>query len=305
MNLLIYSNAREDGEEVSHSSGIMTALETGARAHNMRFERVGPGQFDGYRSGFDVVAYCGMDLYARKILDTYTKRNVRVLLIDKGLIRNHNKSDHNRVCIDCATPNKYLMRRQRTDDRWRSLYQPLWPLRTAIPHDFRAVYANNSQGVHDFWGIGDAQSYTESVMREMVTRDFKMVYRPKRGLEYRTIHHVRMSLSPNTIEDALRRCRLLITYGSSCAINAVMRGIPAVALGPCPTDAVCPNKTFMSALRPVFPTDEQRYRWLSNLAYCQWTSKEFASGEMWQFIRGEIRALNEKRDQQKPKAAHK
>ncbi len=300
MNLLIYANAREDGEEISHSSDIMTAFEAGARIHHINCDRIAPGQFDGFRPGFDLVAYCGMDLYARKILDTYTKKGVRVLLIDKGLIRNNNKSDHNRVCIDCATPNKYLMRHRRPDDRWRSLYQPLWPQRVPI-YDHKVLYCNNSQGVHDFWGLGNAQAYTEKVIYGMQSegRHFSMVYRPKRSLEYRSMHRVRMSLPPATIEDALRRTRLLITYGSSCAINAVMRGIPVVALGPCPTDPVCPNKTFSSATNPVFPSDEKRYQWLSNLAYAQWSRAEFSSGAMLQFILGEIRALNAARDAKK------
>ncbi len=299
MNVLIYTNNREGGEERSHSHDIMKDFATGAKVCNVAMERVEAGQFDGYRSGFDMVAYCGMDGYARQILDTYVKRKVRVLLIDKGLIRNQNKSSYNRVCIDCATPNLYLMRKNRPDDRWQSLYQPIWPKRQPTAGYGRILYANNSQCVHDFWGLGNAQTYAENVFRQLrsINANTQLEYRPKRSLEYHSIHRVRMSLPPDTIEHALRRCKLLVTYGSSCAVNAIMRGIPVVALGKCVSDPVCPNKTLMKGiLSPVFPSDSKRYQWLSNLAYAQWSHGEFASGEMMSFILGEIRALNAARD---------
>ncbi len=297
-NCLIYTNNREGGEEPSHSHDIMAAFAHGAKICNVATERVDEGKFNGYRSGFDMVAYCGMDGYARQILDTYTKRKVRVLLIDKGLIRNNNKSSHNRVCIDCATPNLYLMRKNRPDDRWQALYQPLWPKRQPTPAYGRVLYANNSQVVHDFWGLGNAQTYAEYVFRNLreVHAAEQLEYRPKRSLDWHSIRRVRMSLPPDTIEDALRRCKLLVTYGSSCAINAIMRGIPVIALGKCASDPVCPNKTFMSAHHPIFPSDSKRYQWLSNLAYAQWSLDEFRSGQMMQFIVGEVRALNATRD---------
>jgi len=161
------------------------------------------------------------------------------------------------------------------------------------------LYCGSSQKYCDFYRLGDANDYAENIfnkIRELVTKA-SILYRPKPSWDgARDIEGSEMSRVNKSLKLELNRSRLLITHGSAAAVEAVVAGVPVITLGPCASQFVG-NQTLdaTSLLDPYFPSEQARWQWLCNLAYCQWTGEEFHSGEAWGFIRNELIELDRSR----------
>lgn len=282
------------------AQALATALGAGFRKHGHTVVTTKGTSFEGPVAA-DLVVFIGFSRERRKIMDAYHAQGVRVLIVDKAFIRAHNRSNHNRICMDGISPLRYLMREQRDGRRWRQLYQPLWPERgEARNPDLFYTYANNSQVVHEFAHLGDAHELAVQTLKRMGRmleegghmESPKLLYRPKRTLpEAEKAGRYKMSVHPDTIEDCLANTQALVTYTSSCAVNAIMHGIPAFCLGPCAATPMA-NVLLDDLPEPWFPTDTQRLHWLENLAWCQWTDEEISKGQMFDFISSELHATD-------------
>jgi len=91
-------------------------------------------------------------------------------------------------------------------------------------------------------------------------------------------------LAENTMAEALADdVHCLITYNSVAAVEAIMLGKPAFALGP--------NAAGDLALRdlslietPLIPSNDQREAWLRHLSYSQFTFAEMSDGTAWRIL---------------------
>lgn len=298
MRVIFYATP-DDGVSKQRAAAVINSFVAGVRRHGDECELLPAKEYKAAKFGqgpdADVVCAYGLQAHSRKMVHEYRRRGTRVLLLDKGLIRSHNRSAYNRVCIDGGTPNAYLMRVQRNCERWEALRIELQP-RRAVTADMPIVYANNSQKVHDYWDLGPAQAYTKNIITEIkrLATKVPVMYRPKRTLvDICKMKGVALSLYPDTIETTLENARVLVTYGSNCAINAIMAGIPAICLGPCAANPVSGNS--LEQLRdPPFPSEADRYRWLCNVAWCQWSAGEMKAGIAWDFVKEELRATEGK-----------
>lgn len=244
--------------------------------------------FDG-KPDADVALFWGVNGQTREIVDAYRAAGKRTLIFDKGAIRTRNRSDYNKVFLDGGTALAYLMRIDRPPDRWDKLEIELKPWRKSSGH---IIYANNSQKVHDYWRLGQADDLSESVINDLrrIAPSREIVFRPKpRALDFREIEGVRLSLRPETIEDALDGAHCLVTYTSHCSVNALIAGVPAICLGPNPGKPLA-GKYLEQALQPYFPAPAKRYQYFCNLAYAQWTDDEIKSGAAFEFLKAEMAA---------------
>lgn len=280
-----------DGKD--RENGIASALAKGAKDFGDNVQTVPNSQFKQPDPSVDVACCFGVKGSSRAILEGYLALGKRVLMFDKALIRtgSTSPSDHFRVGLDESTPAKYQMRLLRTWERWERLRIDLHPLR---PVELRGhiVFAGSSQKYCDFNDLGDANEYARAVLAGCHTRAPKrpLVYRPKPSFnDFIEIPGALLSRPPETMLDVLASAHVVITHGSSAAIDAVINGVPAVALSRCAASPVTASRVEDVKLAP-FPSDEARFHWACNLAWCQWTLAEFASGEAWEFLRGEIAA---------------
>jgi len=107
----------------------------------------------------------------------------------------------------------------------------------------------------------------------------RLVYRPH-PLAY-TPTPEGCELSQNaSLEDDLKNCWAVVTCNSNSAVEAAIRGIPVIA-----TDA---GSMAMPIANPVCdveaPKTPDRWQWLCNLAYAQWTPEEMRNEEAWQAL---------------------
>ena len=83
-----------------------------------------------------------------------------------------------------------------------------------------------------------------------------------------------------TITQALNKADLTVQYSSTCAVDSIMRGIPAITFY---DGSIAWDVTGHSIDEIVRP---DRTQWLNNLMYMQWKPAELASGEWWQYYKG-------------------
>lgn len=91
-------------------------------------------------------------------------------------------------------------------------------------------------------------------------------------------------LTTKTIESALEDdVYCLITYNSIAAIEAILNGKPAIALGPNAAQSIC--NTQISDIESLkFPCKEEMTAFMRHLSYAQFTRKEMLDGTAWNIL---------------------
>lgn len=91
-------------------------------------------------------------------------------------------------------------------------------------------------------------------------------------------------ISSNTIEEALdNNVHCLITYNSIAALEALVNGRPAIALGPNCATALC-NTSLSEIEKLNKPSEDEMTALMAHLSYCQFTRQEMMNGFAWNTI---------------------
>lgn len=296
MRLKFYASRNDDGSYKHQPKAISSALQEVVKLYGDEIEIVHNAVFEKEGVDFDIDVACvwGIMGNSHSIVSQYLLKNKRVLMFDKALIRHIDGGARGyfRVGIDGPSPVKYIMRVPRNFDRFefrRIDLQNRIELNIIRP---KVLYCGSSQKYCDFYGLGDANEYAANVFKQVRESSIKasILYRPKPSWDGAIdIEGSEMSGVNRSLKLELERSNILITHGSAASVEAIVAGLPVITLGPCVAQFVA-NRTIDSKtlLHPYFPSDNARWQWLCNLAYCQWNEEEFRSGEAWSFIRNEI-----------------
>ena len=227
---------------------------------------------------------------SRELYQANWNAGVHVVMLDKGYTRHSAPGpiktwEYWRVAVDAHHPTRTLMNVARPHDRLMRL--GLVPVRWRKDGK-TVVIAGSSQKYHDFYGISDPTSYAEKLVRQLSKLTSReIVYRPKPSWkEAVPIEGATFSRGPSIMDD-LTQAHVLVTHGSNACFEAVLNGVPCIILG----DAVAKpiSSVHLDDLEaPMKVGKKLRIQWLANLAYCQWTMPEMASGETWEVIRPQI-----------------
>lgn len=122
------------------------------------------------------------------------------------------------------------------------------------------------------------EQWTKNVINELK----KYTDRP---IEVRLKPTRRERVSTDTIQSALQKdVHCLITYNSIAAVEALMAGKPAIALGPNAAQIIC-NTSLSDVNNLNKPIKSTMKRFLSHLAYSQFTEDEIQNGYCWETMR--------------------
>lgn len=265
---------------------LADAFLLGVRTHGHETASYALGQLE-EPGDYDVAVMVGVK--SKELFRAHHRAGKRVIYLDKGYSRAKSISpvrgwEYWRVSIDRHHPTSFLRVQSQPSDRWRKL-----GLRMAKWQKNRTghiVLAGSSAKYHDFYGIKDPTAYMAQIVRAISRSEpnTPMLYRPKPSWHDAVpIEGTQFSPPTATIMDALEGARLLVTHGSNACFEAVLLGVPCIILG----DAVAApiSSTVLGDLqKPRLAKEPEREQWASNLAYWQWTSEEFASGEAWEFL---------------------
>jgi len=134
-----------------------------------------------------------------------------------------------------------------------------------------------SDKVMMIFDMPDAKTWTQHIVEEIkkyTDRPIEVRLKPESRTERQ---------NSNTIQDALADAHCLVTYNSIAATEALINGVPAIALGPNAASMLCPN-TLENIDNIEYPDRSLIYSYLSNLAYNQFTERELRNGTAWRII---------------------
>lgn len=232
----------------------------------------------------DVVAMVGVKSAAMFAANMRMGRTC--LMFDKGYSR-HRKDgartwEYWRVAVNAHQPTRYLPAMRMPNDRWRALGVDVRPWRQRGAH---IVLAGSSAKYHAFHGLHDPTRYAAKVagqIRHLTNRT--VIYRPKPSWRDAVpISGTVYSGAQQSMADVLHNAWALVTHGSNACFEAMIAGVPCVVLG----DAVARpiSSTALQEINlPRLAEHVDRMQLLANLAYCQWTVSELASGAAWPSI---------------------
>lgn len=84
--------------------------------------------------------------------------------------------------------------------------------------------------------------------------------------------------------EAVQDCHVVVTFNSNAATESILMGVPAIVL--CPDHAAWSVSSHdLAALEKAYwPDQDQIYRWVCHLAYCQFTVSEMKQGTIWRIL---------------------
>lgn len=210
----------------------------------------------------------------RHIIDKHVRSGSRVVCLDLAYWHRDTKF---RISIDAPHPQRLVMRRELPTARLdadrvpiASAWNPEGPVLIAgIGRKARAQYERD--------GVSAWEESVISICRERWPRR-QVFYRKKRE-DAPMPSRVRHMPSSRPIDEVLKGFSLVATWHSNVAVDAIRMGIPAVCRDGA-ASAVCRSE-IPERPEPLDPA--LRRRFLGNLAWFQWSSKE--APQCWAFLR--------------------
>ncbi len=119
--------------------------------------------------------------------------------------------------------------------------------------------------------------WTEQVVKQLKT----LTDRP---IEVRMKPNRTQRISNNSLEDALDdEVHCLVTYNSIAALEALMHGKPAIALGPNCATMVC-NTNLNQVEDLHIPDKDEMTALMAHLSYAQFSREEMMNGYAWEIV---------------------
>ena len=280
--------AEKDREDM-----IARAFATGVRTHSHQCDIVRPAEYPAPNPETDVAVMIGVKGYSRKLFDDHLEAGKHVLYIDKGYLGNRGR--YYRMSVNSFQPLRYFQQVARPADRLQTLGLTLQPMRTSGRHILVAGGSVKYSNWHRMHGGPNDEDPATAWAQQTIKRLSKashrpIVYRPKPSWKDAVpIPGVEYSRPPRTIQEELRDCWCLVTYGSNAALDALIFGVPVLVLG----DGIAQPLAKMSENSvedPYLPTDEERWQLLADVAYCQFSVPEMASGLAWSILQEQLHA---------------
>lgn len=240
----------------------------------------------------DVACFFGVKGRSRFILKDHRQMGRATLFFDKGYTRDKGEGGHteySRISVNGPDPLYYMMKRNRSADRWKRLEIELKNRNNGIGSGGHILYCGSSSKYHEFHGLSDPTTYAEKLIRQLrKLSPRQIIYRPKPSATHlQAVPGASFSRGTTDILEALRGCWCLVTHGSAASMDAVINGVPTMVFGSGIARPIAETE-IESVEEPRWANLEDRLRWGFGMSYCQWTMKELRTGEAWQELKKEI-----------------
>lgn len=225
---------------------------------------------------------------SRRILQSQLAHGGHAVYLDKGYTRKKGRGSHTeytRVVVNDYGPGRYMMLENRPDDRLLKLGMHMSRRRKV--KNGHILYCGSTQKYHDFHDIADCDTYARTIFEACKTYwpNREIIYRPKPGMRVpEKFPYIRISKGTESLHGLFEGCHVVVTHGATSAMEAVLAGVPTICAPQC---IAAPVSASWQKGQPLFPSDDLRYQWASNAAYCEWTLDELCSGEAWAYIQQE------------------
>jgi hypothetical protein len=163
---------------------------------------------------------------------------------------------------------------ERPGDRLKKIIDYKYQKQT---HGKKILICPPSEKVMNLFDQPNPETWTKQIIQQLKSyTDRPIEIRLKPSRTERT--------STKTIEAALADdVYCLITYNSIAAVEAMMNGKPAIALGPNAAQSIC-NTKIEDIEELNFPSKEEMTAFMQHLSYAQFTRDEMQNGTAWQIV---------------------
>ena len=174
------------------------------------------------------------------------------------------------MSVDATQPGNYINRLNCPDDRWKRLAIELRPWKTSNVDD-QIFVCSSSKRDFKYHGMRLATELpaVEMVLKYHTTR--QIILRRKNG----------MGAPRPALRKLFPTSHAIVTWTSISAVEAVIAGVPAFALGRESAASPIASHDLTMIETPLYP---DRTQWSYNLTYQQWTLDELGTGEPFSFL---------------------
>lgn len=273
---------------------IGTAFCQGVLSHGDTCRLVHPADYEGPHGDTDVAVCIGVKGWSRLLMETHLAARKHLVYLDKGYLGDPKgpRSKYIRCSVDSFQPLEYLQTIPRPDDRLKQLGVQLQPWRKTG----KEVIIAGGSLKYAMWhrlgsqnGMDPATTWatkTYGVLRKYTQRP--IFYSPKPSWkEAVPIEGTTFVRPPIPIEEQLKTAWAVVSYGSNATVDAQIAGVPTFVLG----DGIAKPMSLDDLTlidTPFYPTDTQRWQFLADVAYCQFSISELESGIGWSILRPQV-----------------
>lgn len=234
---------------------------------------------------------CMVGVKSKELFWNHWNQGIRTIYFDKGYSRHSLEGpikswEYWRVSVNAHHPTETFKGIAPDDARAEMLGFTFEPWRKQGGH---IVIAGSSAKYHAFYGLSEPTKYARKLIETISKHsDRTIVYRPKPSWKDAVpVDGSVYSSRLQDISDVLKGAHALVTHGSNACFEAVTFGVPCIVLGNAVAKTIS-SQTIQEIETPKLVSDEERRKWFSDLAYCQWTLPEMATGEAWKYIKPQL-----------------
>jgi hypothetical protein len=162
------------------------------------------------------------------------------------------------------------------DDRWRELcaFNPTLNYQGWRKPGSKILLIMSTDKPFEYYGTTRDKWIAKTVKTLKKHSDREIVIREKNGRGERT---------NDTIYDAFDDVWAVVTYNSIAAVEAIQHGIPALCTAPTAASSVTTGD-FKQIENPPRLSEDVIYKWLSSVAYGQFSLNEILTGQAWSLV---------------------
>lgn len=235
-----------------------------------------------HRITADAAVFYGLSDRLNEVFRLYREKSTAVY-IDLGYWQRRLKHKHDgyhKLSVNSRHPTAYFQNRQHDDSRFKKLDIDIQPWRKTGNYVMLAGMSAKASAAEGF-----AQEQWEKEAAKLIQSfsKYPIHYRPKPS--WSDARQISGTIFQRSMElnQALAGCHAVATHHSNVAIDAILAGVPAFCEQGVASVMGCSDVTKIDT--PIYP--EGREQWAADIAWCQFTVEEIATGMPWHHLKSE------------------
>jgi len=178
----------------------------------------------------------------------------------------------------------------RPADRWRKHGAPMADWQTSGSY---ALICGQVSGDAAVAGVNLAHWYERAAaLIQKSWPGLPVKFRPH-PLSRQNVAPAGLKITSRTLKEDLRDAVFTVAYNSNSGVDSLLAGVPTYCGSPgsmaAPLAPMLVNPGALEEL-PRWVRFEDRAQWAHDLAYCQWTHEEIATGDAWDHLKQKLEA---------------
>jgi len=167
-------------------------------------------------------------------------------------------------------------------DRWDATGLEIAPWRDCEGKPI--LIAGQTPGDAQMAGINPIEWAAKAAVKLRDAGCSRLLYRPHPNSR-KGAANVQAETVEGDLLGTLRMASCVVTYSSNIAVDALLYGVPVIAVS---DGSMAREVTSSGILAAMEPPLYDRTQWAHDLAYCQWSHDETAAGDAWEFLTSEV-----------------